>query len=1642
MDYSMLHGLTPEYKRAVAQVPVGPLVEHSGLMDRSLGYLLGAVPSAAEGITKAIGNVGGFDGSFLDSKTEITPATDTSGKIVDFLGNLLPIGLQFAAGEGPVAAISEATGLAKAAPVVSNIAKQAAGFGAIGLEQDKATGAEEAGAGALIGASHALPWQARLPAAIGLGLLSKSIFESRHPEAGQGNMALYGTIAQSIFHPRVGRGKIRPTVADPFATVANEPVVPSPSGHVETPYVPPVPVAPGIPNLVRDYSQIGVEPAAYAEPASPIGIPAEIPKAVKPIIPDAGLPPEATIVPPKIPPKPTLVHDYSTIKTEGQLQPSDFSTKLSPVGVPAEIPRPAPVPQLPVETVEPPPLVETAAEKYRRNPTNRPPLKYGPDRIGEWGGLLNSKPELPNPVLPADLKVDTVLDQLIPLGTRAIVGGAAGAIFDDKDRVGGALAGAAIGIIGPKLVDAVTEGKHALKGKLGKLATVAKTEEGSIAGGGGKKMEQKASPHDFVPALLEKGKTEPIIGQKGEVHNDIKKRQTQDWQDANVLADVEGQGAQHGFWNGKKFVTRDEASTALGLKEPLQSETLRDLQSLQTAPAIEKQSNSFFATKAFEGIEGFKSKSKVFYMPIKDFLALAHPLVDLTRKPAAAEVASKEIKWSSLPQILIDKGKVISHEGRNRAEYLQSKGMEYLPVEIRDTINRWDEMSSEDLPKELLTETKTGFKIPFELKARSEIGSVIPELSSYMTRAAVGGLIGGTIGGHYDSNGDNGGFIAGAMLGAAVAAAGPEVGLAMMKKISDAKLPPPAKGLNEMGVLKKTFEQKVEEKAGNVIHGSTLTSDRLINWLDKSFNITMPESVSRTLRVAEGTATHMLDTMDAAMRKLSVFYKAPKELRDQANAYLDGAITQDQFLQPLQNDADRLYANYVVAARQSIDGLQRMIESGIGSDTKSKLINESLGKYVTRSFKLFTRDNWTPEPSTVDALAAKLKTEKAWENASSGEIKDYLYSYIREVNSQKGMYRGAATGNKVGESIDQRVLKPRENLNAEWRAFLGEITNPTERISQTLYRLRPMSAASKFMHDIAKNMTEDGMPHYFQDRGQLDAFKAKTLQSLQTATSDSAKSSLQGMLTKLDNFQPLESLPKYGELRGGLVSRNVWNTLSTFDSVTGIGSHPWMRSISGLNVAAKLSNTALNPISFVRNVFQIPMMMAIGRASMNDVFEGLKVLHDPEHPLHAELISQGIGSVDQLKQEIFRDFNTATEGKYNFSNMDWSNLSIGRMDADAVRKGFGKFSNKYLDIYRSPDNAVRIGTYLSAKRRIAEALGKDLNDPIVIQKATDFTNRYTMDYGAVAPIIKNVRQIPGVNLYISYISEMTRITKNIMEDLLMGKGDGLTAHGRLYAAMPVAFLGALPEIMNQQAEAGLSPKDRSDWEKAKSLMPDYARTRYRASITREADGNFKYVDFTPLIPTDFIHQSVKAAANGDWSALLATNPIAGLDNSPALNIVIEQATKQDLHTHRDFRGFQDRVASAAKEILPPWVSIGREGRRYEQSHTPTEFGDLGYTNLRTGQRLTPEDFWFPYKTALRSGSYNLTALEQQYTSEVKRDIANNSAYLNDILKSDASDEIKNREKVKFAKIQGELLTAWQQKLGLLPPVQTNDLSQR
>lgn len=915
---------------------------------------------------------------------------------------------------------------------------------------------------------------------------------------------------------------------------------------------------------------------------------------------------------------------------------------------------------------------------------------------------------------------------------------------------------------------------------------------------------------------------------------------------------------------------------------------------------------------------------------------------------------------------------------------------------------------------------------------KAEAGFVMPEMSQAMARATIGGLVGSFVGGMTDDSDERGGLVMGGLIGAGAAMFGPAIGRSIVRAISKTKTTSPPSGkastMKDWVKMMQTIGTTIEEKSGATItRGSTRIADRFARVLSRNLELFLPEAVKSKLLESKGLASLFLDQIDSAILKVALRYNPDDIVKGIANQYLDGTIDSAAFLKQLQphmatNSQVENYAKFMMAGRESVNGLQRMLVSGIGDPKMRSIVDKSIGSYLTKSYRLFTDPHWNPEESSINNLIAEIHAKNAFGvGATTPDIENALRQYIREVKVNKGAY--GISNFAGGTKINQAILKERKDMSDEWRKFLGEITDPTERIYQTVFRLRPMAEASKYFESLIK-LEADGLPQAFRNYAEKDAFRGKLLQQLQNPLiSEADKIAINQKLSRLAAFQNVEAHPKFGAIQGHIVSLPVWDTLQTFDSATNTFSHPFLRSLSNVHTAIKLGRTAFNPMTVIRNMVTSPMFMVIGRTGTKDLTEAWHIIHQADHPLREEALKQGIMNVDQVKTEFYKEFQNITGSRFNFGNIDLTNLGMGTFDLDVAEKASRRGVRSILDFYRLPDNVVRIGAYLSAKRRIAESMGRGMDDAEVISKATEFTNRYTMNYDAVAPAIKNIRQLPFANLFISYTAEMARIGKNLIADVIQGDQGNLARHGRMYAALPLATLAILPEMLQMQSESSLSPKDKADWEKAKRLMPDYARTRYRAGISRDKrTGQFRYVDFTPLIASDSFNQLIKAVASGDLEAAAAVNPVLSWENTPALNIVAEQIAGKDKRTFREFRGGADRVAAVAKEVLPPWMPGGGEWNRFRQSHTRTDEGDLGITNLKTGIRLTPSDFWATYFGPLagqivppgaKVGSLNLGVLEKRVTQEIKNEVANETAYLNDILKSNTNDEQKARAVERF-----------------------------
>src|SRR6185295_2816192 len=187
----------------------------------------------------------------------------------------------------------------------------------------------------------------------------------------------------------------------------------------------------------------------------------------------------------------------------------------------------------------------------------------------------------------------------------------------------------------------------------------------------------------------------------------------------------------------------------------------------------------------------------------------------------------------------------------------------------------------------------------------------------------------------------------------------------------------------------------------------------------------------------------------------------------------------------------------------------------------------------------------------------------------------------------------------------------------------------------------------------------------------------------------------------------------------------------------------------------------------------------------------------------------------------------------------------GYFDSDVATRAGKTGLEAMMKAYQVPDTLHRAGTFISAITKIADDAGLSVNEALrnsdLVDRATHYTERYTMNYSSVLRIVRAARQLPFISLFISYTSEITKVLKNLTMDVIHNSPEGM---GRFRAAAVLGSMVAIPAMLTAAAKGALSPADRIAWEKIEQQSPDYLRGRFRIPTERQKDGSFKYIDMT------------------------------------------------------------------------------------------------------------------------------------------------------------------------------------------------------
>ena len=938
------------------------------------------------------------------------------------------------------------------------------------------------------------------------------------------------------------------------------------------------------------------------------------------------------------------------------------------------------------------------------------------------------------------------------------------------------------------------------------------------------------------------------------------------------------------------------------------------------------------------------------------------------------------------------------------------------------------------------------------------------ELQRLGARAVAGGVIGGFVGPKVSDNQIS--TAEGIILGGVLGVFGPAVAKRLMQTdvVAEAtRIAKQTKG-NPLKAFRALMDGRTREQMGiEAARGGpdVSASAKFVRAFEKEFNLGLDPLTAGIFQHGQGLPQEQLLILHDAFKKTR-WFDINQPLKDATEAYYTGKLSKSEFINLLQTDAEKQYGNFAVTLREAQSTISRMFAEGLPDSAFKTHVIKVADEYVGKFYKAYK----TGEFDEAHFQAAKADLMKKYPAYSDEVAENIMRDHQKEIQANRSMFSMKPRGSGSGQAVDARLLIRRLATEEEvytqriivgglehdptsiayktekakldwmlkhtitdgWARWLGEIKDPNERMMMTFAKVYPSSISSKIVSLL------DSVEFEILPDGKFKNVKATTPDSMKYAyTPEELSATIHGLealgsaatpvqlakLQKLRSYMPLDHNPAYGKLSGKMVDRYVRDEMATYDSGFKWMDQPILRGISNFNNMVKISRTALNPLTTIRNYFQLPVFALMSQAKFSDLARGWNIL---KHNIDPETLS-----ILRQKHIVGADFVSSELAKGPAS------FFTGQFDADVAVKGFKAGLDKMLEIYQVPDQLHRVATFLSARDRFATKLvaktGMSMDDALrdisVIDKAANWTERYTMNYSSVSRIVKAARQLPFVSLFISYTAEITKILANLAEDIIKPNEDNAS---RLFAMTVLGSMVAVPAILTEAAKGSLSPKDKADWEKLEKLSPDYLRTRFRLPYKRDKEGRFHYVDMTNFLPADNYSQMVKAALNGDTEGAMAANPIASLQDTPLLNIAAEQITGTNIRTGQPLEGLMQRASAVLKEVIPPVIPPGYEGQRLQRAFTTNEEGELGITNLRTGVETKPSDIIWNYMFAMRFNNAKLETVQKQAVSDAQRKIAMEQLIARRVLNSNTNTAEKVQAAEHLRQMQMEIMKELTSKL--------------
>lgn len=497
-----------------------------------------------------------------------------------------------------------------------------------------------------------------------------------------------------------------------------------------------------------------------------------------------------------------------------------------------------------------------------------------------------------------------------------------------------------------------------------------------------------------------------------------------------------------------------------------------------------------------------------------------------------------------------------------------------------------------------------------------------------------------------------------------------------------------------------------------------------------------------------------------------------------------------------------VFRNSLVQMRNNIDALSNKLkEIGWIQGGLEASINNNIGFYLNRSYRLFTDPKYTYEsvdPETLNKVS--LVVRDSFPEFTDSQVEGYIRNLM---DVEKNTYTKFLSG-KLSQS-DLGALKQRKEVSEVFRALYGEYTDPLYNYSNSMLKIATIIEKSK----ADQKIVSEGLNKFIFEKPEGNFIKEVVFNKKTYYTNADIADSIE--------IQRSDKNSLGGLMRAYFFTQNVVSMGKTVFS-------PATHSVN------YLSNYALQ-IAAGRNIFS-PSTLEAHKAIFQDLFSTDKKI-----------------SREKIKNLI--SLNVIGDGAYSgrfIEDMKNSYKNFEQFQYDKKNKfSYRNVNDLFEKAYNAEDSVHRILAFEVEKKnytKVFKAKNPNLSnvdiEKMAEEKAAQLVNRLMPTFSKVPEGIKVISRTPFFGQFVPYNAELLRTTGNLAQQIKEELKDKDTRSIGLTRLAGVLTVTAVPAAILYFTRL-ISGVDKEESKDAKKFVAEFYKNSDLA-FWRSKEGNIKFID--------------------------------------------------------------------------------------------------------------------------------------------------------------------------------------------------------